>query len=386
MVIAGRIQRYVFRQSVMSLLMTLGVIVLTIVLVDVVEQMRTVGARTQISVLTAFRLTLLKTPGLLMETLPFAILVGAILSYMQLSRRSEISPIRAAGMSAWRFLAPIGFLAAATGVLMVTVIDPLATYSQQQYQRERRILLNQTATPNTDGDGVWLSQGDLAAGADTDPNATEIDSSPDAQAIIHARRVIGRGEALEDVTFYYFAPGPGGPNDRVFTRRIDARQAKLVSGFWQLKGVVENRFGGAVSRTDTLAVPTNLRSDTLLSRFASSQTISFWDLGAFIDENRLAGMDVDAYVLKYHTLLATPVLMVAMALIGAVVCLRLARSGGLTRLMAAGTVSGFVLYFVNRVSAGLSGTGAAPPEAAAWCPPLFALFAVLAILAHNEDG
>ena len=35
---------------------------------------------------------------------------------------------------------------------------------------------------------------------------------------------------------------------------------------------------------------------------------------AFIDAGRAAGMDVGEYVLKYHTLLATPVLMLAMAL------------------------------------------------------------------------
>jgi lipopolysaccharide export system permease protein len=78
--------------------------------------------------------------------------------------------------------------------------------------------------------------------------------------------------------------------------------------------------------------------------------------------------------------------MIAMALIGGVVCLRLARSGGLSRLIGAGAMAGFVLFFATKVAAGLSSTGAAPPEAAAWCPPLFALFAVLTLLAHNEDG
>jgi len=34
----------------------------------------------------------------------------------------------------------------------------------------------------------------------------------------------------------------------------------------------------------------------------------------------------------------------------------------------------------------MSASGATPPEAAAWCPPLFALFAVLTLLAHAEDG
>ena len=43
MVIAGRIQRYIFRECVASLVLTLGIILLAIVLVDVVEQMRTIG-------------------------------------------------------------------------------------------------------------------------------------------------------------------------------------------------------------------------------------------------------------------------------------------------------------------------------------------------------
>ncbi|HOZ27647.1 MAG TPA: LptF/LptG family permease, partial [Hyphomonadaceae bacterium] len=90
MVIAGRIQRYIFIQCLISLMMTLGIILLAILLVDVVEQVRTVGSRTQIGIETAFRLTLMKTPGLLLETLPFAMLVGSILTYSQLSRRSEI--------------------------------------------------------------------------------------------------------------------------------------------------------------------------------------------------------------------------------------------------------------------------------------------------------
>jgi lipopolysaccharide export system permease protein len=380
MVIAGRIQRYIFRECVTSLALTLGIILLAIVLVDVVEQMRTIGGRTQIGIDTAFMLTMMKTPGLVLETLPFAMLVGSILTYSQLSRRSEIPAIRAVGVSAWRFLGPVMALAVLVGVLMVTVLDPLATRLNADFEATRARLLGNSTPVNS---GVWLSQGDLEAGANAGPTALP---STNQQAIIHGRRVVNRGQALENVTFWYFRPGPGGPSDREFTHRIDAKRAELTPGFWQLTGVVENRVGGEIQRTETLALPTNLGGGTLLSRFASSKTIPFWDLPSFIAAGKAAGMETGDYVLKYNTLLAMPVFMLAMALIGAVVCLRLARAGGLSRLVGAGALAGFVLYFTNRLASGMSASGATPPEAAAWCPPLFALFAVLTLLAHAEDG
>lgn len=381
MVIVGRIQRYVFRECLSGLVMTLGVILVAILLVDVVEQMRTIGSRTDIGLETAFQLTLMKTPGLLMETLPFSVLVGSILTYSRLNQRSEIPAIRAAGVSGWRFLGPVMALAFAIGLLMVGVIDPMATRLNQEFQVRRAELLN--TSPVIEGaprGDIWLSQGDISPG--DRPGAEE---APESQAIITARRVIGRGEALEDVSFFYFQKTADG-TDREFSYRVDAKRATLVPGFWQLETVTENRPGGDISRQDILSLPTTLRADTLLSRFASPRTIPFWDLPRFIRDTRSAGLDVRDYVLKLHTLLATPFLMTAMALIGAVVCLRLARSGGVTQLIAAGALTGFILFFTTRIAAGLSASGAAPPEAAAWCPPLFALFGVLAIIANIEDG
>ncbi|MBI1338590.1 LPS export ABC transporter permease LptG [bacterium] len=373
MSVFNRIQRYIFIECLLGLALTLGVILFAIILVDVVEQLRTIGSRADIGFGGALELTLYKTPGLIQETLPFAMLIGSILTYSRLNRRSEIAAMRAAGVSAWRFLGPAMLLAGLVGAIMVTLLDPLATRANEAFAERRDDLMN--TRPVSATEGVWLRQGDETG-----------------QSVISAKRVVGRGEALEGVTIYQFAPDlsvdgrPGAGEEPAFTRRIDAERAVLRPGFWQLEGVIENVMGGATTREAFLAIPTQLDSNTLVSRFASSKTIPFWDLPKIIRDTRAAGLDPGQYLLKFHVLLATPVLMIAMSLIGGVVCLRLARSGGLSQLIASGAFAGFILYFVTQIASGLSASGAAPPEAAAWCPPLTALLAVLNVIAFSEDG
>ena len=188
------------------------------------------------------------------------------------------------------------------------------------------------------------------------------------QAIIHGRRVVGRGQALEDVTFWYFRPGPGGPADREFTHRIDAERAELTPGFWQLTGVVENRLGGEIQRSRDARPAHQSQQRHPAVALCLVEDHSVLGTSRLHRGRPAAGMEVGDYVLKYHTLLATPVFMLAMALIGAVVCLRLARSGGLSRLIGAGALAGFVLFFVTRLAAGMSASGRDPARSGGLVP------------------
>ena len=115
--IFSRLGRYLLAQTLLGILLTLAGVAAAVLLVDVVEQLRTVGARAQLSLLTAVYLTMLKTPQLLEQTLPFVVLLGTMLALMRLNRRSELVAIRAAGVSAWRFLAPTATLAAIIGLV-----------------------------------------------------------------------------------------------------------------------------------------------------------------------------------------------------------------------------------------------------------------------------
>ncbi len=369
MVLVSRIQRYIFSECVKGLVTTLGIILGAILLVDMVEQLRTVGARTELSLLEAFQLTALKAPQLILETLPFAILVGSMLAYSKLNRSSELSAIRAAGNSAWRFLGPVFFLACVLGVLSMTVLDPLSTHSNERYELERESLLQDHGSvldAKAKLKEVWLRQG-----------------SDTTQSVFHGSIAPDDNQSLTNVEIFIFDRDG---DEFEFQRRIDADRATLRPGFWQLENITEYSSYNEPIKQEFLALTTSLDPGTILNKYTNAKAISFWRLPKLIQDARRAGLDDEQYVLKFHTLLAMPVLLGAMALIGAVVCLRLRRSGGVTQLLAAGIGAGFVLFFVNQVSKGLASSGATPPEAAAWAPALIALFSVLSLIAFVEDG
>ena len=371
MILVRKLQVYVFSKVAFAILGVLGVFALSIFLVDLVEQARTVGERAQLSFALAAQLSALKLPGLVVATLPFAVLFGAMLAYRGLWRRSEMSAIRAVGMSPWRFLAPAMVAGVSLGLLASAVIDPLSTRLTTDFEslRDRIVRGDRVETPRG---GVWLRQGD------------EI-----GQIVINAERVIGRGERFENVQFFVFERTfvDGRPTDDVvFRRRIDAATAELQQGFWQLADVIENAPGAAPARQDYLSLPSNLDRDSLLRRFASPDSLSGWELVDVIGDIRDSGLNDAPYVFKLHQLMALPALLTAMALIGALFSLSAPRTSGAGRLIAIGAGAGLVVFFAVRLSEGFASAGVAPPAVAAWSPALAALFVALASVAYREDG
>ena len=98
------------------------------------------------------------------------------------------------------------------------------------------------------------------------------------------------------------------------------------------------------------------------------------------------GLDTTPYELRYQSLMARPLLLIAMVLVAASVSLRFFRFGGVTKLVIGGVAAGFVLYVATQLSEELGSSGIVNPIVAAWLPAaLGAMLGALALL-HQEDG
>ncbi len=360
----SRLGRYVIARVVIGILIALVAVLSSILLIDLVEQMRTVGARTELSVWEALRLTLLKTPMLVEQTLPFIVLAGVMMAIIGLNRSSELVAMRASGVSAWRFLAPAALTGVLLGLFTITILNPIGAYLYRAFEDERAS--EYTAAQSSQGTGVWIRQGDQ-----------------EGQVVIHAESVDSTGATLRGATFMFFEQHQDALR---FSRRIFAETAVLRPGFWQLSNLVEATPGGRPVRHANLAIPTTLDATEMIDRFVSPASLSFWELPGFIQEAQRAGFAPTRYELKWQSLLAYPLLLAAMAGLGAAFSLQLQRLGNLARWGAAGVGVGLFLFFYGQLAGAFAMTQSVPAAVSAWSAPFAGIFIALAIVAFMEDG
>jgi len=363
----GRIERYVVGYMLLGVLTWLTVIASVVMLIQFVELTGQVGTRADVGADSILALTLLRLPSLIQILLPFCFLFGGISAFVGLNRRSELVAMRAAGISAWRFILPSAAAAFVLGAIAVGGINPLAAAMNARFEVERaRMMANYLGDQPQD---IWLRQGD-----DT------------SQIVIHAKERDARSGAvtLRGVSLFIYEKNENGTP--VFRRRLEAGQATLMPGFWRLKDVREATAGDSSIRSDSLSIRSTLDAEAAMERLASPDAIAFWRLPKAIQLTEQAGFSASGYRLRLHQLLATPLLFAAMSILAAAFSLRLARLGGLAGLAGAGVALGFVMFFFNQFAGALAKADIIPLFAAAWAPAVVALLAGVTLLCYTEDG
>ena len=363
----GRIERYVIGHMLAAVAVWLAVISAVVLLIQFVELSSQVGTRADVGANSILELTLLRAPSLIQILLPFCFLFGGIAAFVGLNRRSELVAMRAAGVSAWRFILPSAAGAFVIGMIAVAGLNPMAAALNARFEVQRaRLMQNYLGDQPRD---IWLRQGD-----DT------------TQIVIHAKQRDARTGAvtLRGVSLFIYEKNAQGTPE--FRRRLEADEATLMPGFWRLKDVREATAGDSSIRSDSLSIRSTLDSEAAMERLASPEAIAFWRLPKAIQLTEQAGFSASGYRLRFQQLLATPLLFAAMSILAAAFSLRLARLGGLAGLAGAGVALGFVMFFFNQFAGALAKADIIPLFAAAWAPAVVAALAGVTLLCYTEDG
>jgi lipopolysaccharide export system permease protein len=364
--IGGTLSRYFGLRFLSAVVGVFAGVFALVAIVDFVELMRRSADDPNASVWLIWKTSIFRVPQVTERIMSFAVLIGAMSSYLNLSRRLELIVARSAGVSAWQFVAPAIVVALMLGVAATTVYNPLAALLNERSKHlEVEISGNapQASGLKATGNGFWIRQ-----------------LSVDGQAIINAQTGSDQGTLLGGVTVFTF------DQDGHFKERIEAKTATLKSGFWLLEDARVYATSAPPVDRDRYRLNTNLSPEQVRESFATPETVPFWQLPLYIDIAERSGLNAAGYRLQYYKLLMQPFLLASMVLLAAAVSLRFFRFGGIQKMVLSGIAAGFLLYILSKVTEDVSKAELMSPIVAVLIPVLAGGLTGFVVLLYQEDG
>ncbi|HUF45249.1 MAG TPA: LptF/LptG family permease [Aestuariivirgaceae bacterium] len=302
---------------------------------------------------------LLRLPMTLSTFMPISVLLALLLTLTELSYRSELIAIWAAGGSPLQvmvMLLPLGIVLGGLNFVVNDQATPRAApvlheWAIGDYGKKQLDL--------GEKDPIWMRSGnDIVRAGDASAQASELDD-----VIIFRRDEQGR-----------------------LIEQIMARRAVLDMGRWQLFDVVVYYPDNLPpNRLERLVYGGAMRPAASGVRSGDPEEMSMADLSYFIANSGFGIRPVHVYQTWWHkrtTLLFSAWLMVAICV---PLALRFRRGGGIGYLFAVGVAIGFVFFVLDGISITLGEIGLMPPALAAWLPMLI-LAAVAAALTVRAEA
>ena len=302
----------------------------------------------------------LRSPQIAAFVLPFAVLLGTILTLTQMNQNSEIIAMKASGLSAHQVLAPL--VVAAFGVAIVSFafndrIVARATATLSQWQD-----VDYGPLPIDRGDraNVWVRSGD---------------------DLIDVAQVRGRGDAavLGGVTLYQRTNG-------AIMGIVTAPKGIRAGDGWRVGPA--KRFdvaSGRLTQLGTVVIGRGVHPDQLTLADVDPDGLSFGALRRAITDLAQSGRPTKGLEGASWHKLSGPLSAVLMPLLGAVAGFGIARSGQLFVRAVIGMALGFAYFVADNFALAMGNLGAYPPFLAAWAPFLLFLLIGEAVLFRTEE-
>jgi lipopolysaccharide export system permease protein len=332
-----------------------GVMVFTVLLVagDLLFDIADLLIQSRVPFSIVMRLFVYRLPGVIVLTLPMAALLATILSFGKLATQSELTALKASGISFYRILRPVllaSILIGGFALLLNETLVPLADRAadnimRYEVARQKPSLLKEQMFLKEERDGA-LSR------------------------VIYIGKLFPQEGNMDDVLIQEFESGE-------ITRIMTAKNGDWKDGQWWLyngqvfnvtkEGFVEPLFS---FEKQQLSLP--LSPSQVVASSQDPKKMSAFELYNYIKLMNVQGSDVNSLWVLLHLRLAVPWASVVLALVGASVGAGTRRSGsgmgiGVSILLV------FSYYVFMSFCRSLGQGGYIPPLLAAWIPNLIFL-------------
>ncbi len=307
---------------------------------------------------------LYKIPEVIFQwTLPYAILLATLLTLSGFSRNSEITAMKAGGVSLYRITFPLLIIALIISFLSFLGNEYLVpvTYQKTRYLLDVQVRKEIPASFFKNYK-IWYRSD---------------------HRILNIQLLDPRRKALSGFTLYEL-------DDHFQCRkRIDAREVKWVEGQWWFYDGTVRDFGenGFTQVTPFDKIEFNLGEDweSLRRIGRNSEEMSYGELWTYIQKIQASGYDATRYLVDLYSKLSTPFLNLIMVLIGIPFALKTSRSGGVALSVGISVMIGFTYGVIFYIFISFGRSGVLSPFLSCWIPTLlFGLAGIFTLMSIRQ--
>jgi lipopolysaccharide export system permease protein len=352
------LDRYVIRALLGGVFVVLAVILALAALFLFANQQDDIGVGTY-SALDAFWFVLLNLPQMVYELMPICVLIGALLGLGTLARGSELTVMRAAGISVWRIAGSVT-MAGLLLLLVAVICGELLAPPMQDMAKRQKALSKFSNISFADRGGAWVRDGNL---------------------LINVTQQSGRGE-FGGMRIYELTP------DHQLASVATASTASVEpDGRWNLTRYARTRFGGetieaehAASRSFESTVGGDFLGLTV-AQPRQLETRVLWELVQHLQEN---GLDARPQEFAFWSRIARTTAILFTALLAIPFVFGSLRSAGSGARLLIGVLIGVTFFFAQRMLESGAVVFDASPLVLAWLPTGVLAAAALLLVARTR--
>lgn len=339
------INRYILRHFVSNFLIALAVFVFLFLVLDFFDRIDNILNESP-TIWLVLQYFLLKVPMTVSLMVPVATLVGTLFTIGLLSRQSEITAMRASGITLSSIGKPLFISAFTLSLLVLLINETLVPSANKRFREIYNIDIKQKdKTGSYSQMNLWWRQG---------------------EQFYSISNFNSRTNTLHGVSQFEL-------NDKFeIEKRVDASEASYVDPElgWTMKGVNEYSFedkqSPKVQSIKRLPLPIRKTPADFYDVETDPTTMSFRQLRKFIRTQTNNGLNTAHYMADLYDKLAFPFITLVICGVTLPFALTPARSGSMAFSILAALVIGFSYYAVHSFSIALGRAEIVSPFLSAW--------------------
>jgi lipopolysaccharide export system permease protein len=337
------LDRYILKEFFLYLVMIMGLFITLFIIIDFFERLKLfLSNDASIAQMTGF--IIFQIPMIISLTLPVAVLIATLITLSTLSRNSEITAMKANGISIYRIVFPIFLCSLALSLLLFFFSESITPLANQKADYIKYVeIKKQKSLGSIKLEQVWYRS---------------------RNSIYNFNLYDPQRNMIQGVSLFYLTPDFW-PKQQIFSDKVFWQGGKWVG--YNVQVVTMSADGlPSVTKHERLTMPIREVPADFEAVQVAPDKMGYFVLRKFISKLKTDGADASSYLVDLHAKVAFAFVTMILTVIGVIFSVHAERSGGTVRSIGIGIAIGFSYWIVHAFAVSFGRSGTLHPIVAAW--------------------